>query len=189
MKKWLRNVNRGIVLLGILIIAVAIYLVIYSSNQSKKKAALHDLASDYVTSSSYMYVFPRPEEFISIMNGDSDEMMNILYDSASPVFQYIENNDAIRKELVKKNLVFYGNALNEELCPITCTREVEEVQIEECYMDTATVRVYSQTTFEYKDKKNNISAENYATQDVIQLLYIDGSWKIVNVISSLNEYI
>ena len=189
MKKWLRNVNRGIVLLGILVIAVAIYLAIYSSEQSKKKASLHDLASNYINQSSAMYVFPKPDEFISIMNGNSDEIMNVLYESASPVFQYIENNEAIRKELVKKNLTFYENALNDEHCPITCTRTVEEIQIEECYMDTATVRVYSMTTFEFRDKDNTISAEDYPTQDIIQLLYIDGSWKIVNVNSSLNDFV
>lgn len=189
MKKRLRNVNRGIVLLGILIIAVAIYLVIYSSNQNKKKAALRALASDYITRSSSLYVFPKPDDFTSIMNGKSDEILDVLYESASPVFPYIADNEAIRKELVAKNFNFFGKALDDEHCPITCTRTVEEIQIEECYMDTAIVRVYSVTTFEFRGKDNNVSAADYTTQDIIQFLYIDGTWKIVNVNSSLNEYI
>ena len=189
MKKWLRNVNRGIVLLGILVIAVAIYLAIYTSSQNKKKASLRDLATNYVTQSSSMYVFPEPENFVKVMNGKSDEIIDFLYNTASPVFPYIAENEAIRKELVAKNCNFFSNALNDEHCPITCTRTVEGIQIDECYMDKAVVRVFSVTTFEFRDMNNNISAEDYSTEEVLQLFYIDGTWKIVNVMSSLNDFV
>ena len=51
MKKWLRQVNRGAILLVIVLLAVFVYLIIDAENTSKDKKTLTQISEKYIRDS------------------------------------------------------------------------------------------------------------------------------------------
>ena len=58
MKKWWQNINRGILLLIVVLLGLSVYLLVDEANTRKEKKAVRELASEYARESSCLYQFP-----------------------------------------------------------------------------------------------------------------------------------
>ena len=58
MKKWWQHVNRGIILLLAVIIAVVSYLVSDSIHNSRERKEVKEIASQYIIDSSPLFIAP-----------------------------------------------------------------------------------------------------------------------------------
>ena len=63
MKKWWQQVNRGLLLLALVVLAVSVYLIIDSANIKKDKAAIKELSEQFITESSAYFICPSDFEF------------------------------------------------------------------------------------------------------------------------------
>ena len=185
MKKWLSQVNRGIILLLAVVIGVAIYICVETIKTNKQRMILRELAIRYTSDSSILYTFPQTIDYADRSAMTRDALLPVLYKNAEPVYHYFCNNDAVRKAQVDATYNYMYMAYMSDSFPISCTRNVTGVEIEEVYRGSATVYVITNTVIEYQDAEGKRSTQESQIQDILLFVYQDGEWKIANVNSDL----
>ena len=187
MKKWLRQVNRGAILLVIVLLAVFVYLIVDAKNTNKDKKTLTDISEKYIRDSYILYQCPEDLDF---WNGEETfyhDLPTLLSTQAEPLNHYFCDNEAVRNEQVSLAGQFYIAFYRAERLPITCTRVPTSIKIEEVYHDSASIYVTVENTFEYVDMAGRQSTFSYTSSDTLSFLKQDGEWKLLVDNSDLNE--
>ena len=187
MKKWLRQVNRGAILLVIVLLAVFVYLIIDAENTSKDKKTLTKISEKYIRDSYILYQCPEDLDFWSDEASLLQDLPAILLTQAEPLNQYFCDNEAVRNEQVSLACQFYISFYRAERLPITCTRVPTSIKIEEVYHDSASIYVTVENTFEYVDMSGRQSTFSYTSSDTLSFLKQDGEWKLLVDNSDLDE--
>ncbi len=187
MKKWLRQVNRGAILLVIVLLAVFVYLIIDAENTSKDKKTLTQISEKYIRDSYILYQCPEDLDFWSDEASLLQDLPSILLTQAEPLNQYFCDNEAVRNEQVSLACQFYIAFYRAERLPITCTRVPTSIKIEEVYHDSASIFVTVENTFEYVDMSGRQSTFSYTSSDTLSFLKQDGEWKLLVDNSDLDE--
>lgn len=187
MKKWLRQVNRGAILLVIVLLAVFVYLIIDAENTSKDKKTLTKISEQYIRDSYILYQCPEDLDFWSDEASLLQDLPAILLTQAEPLNQYFCDNEAVRNEQVSLACQFYISFYRAERLPITCTRVPTSIKIEEVYHDSASIFVTVENTFEYVDMSGRQSTFSYTSSDTLSFLKQDGEWKLLVDNSDLDE--
>ncbi|MBO7564329.1 MAG: hypothetical protein J6T40_05725 [Clostridiales bacterium] len=187
MKKWLRQVNRGAILLVIVLLAVFVYLIIDAENTSKDKKTLTQISEKYIRNSYILYQCPEDLDFWSDEASLLQDLPAILLTQAEPLNQYFCDNEAVRNEQVSLACQFYISFYRAERLPITCTRVPTSIKIEEVYHDSASIYVTVENTFEYVDMSGRQSTFSYTSSDTLSFLKQDGEWKLLVDNSDLDE--
>ena len=133
MKKWWQNVNRGILLLLILIIAVVSYLVSDSIHNSKERKAIKEIATQYVIDSSPLYITPSDFDFFSWNSIDSDTLLPEIHSQAGSLSHYFVDNELVRNQAFDQSFDFFRYYSSLKRRPEKCTRVPESVEILELY--------------------------------------------------------
>ena len=187
MKKWLRQVNRGAILLVIVLLAVFVYLIIDAENTNKDKKTLTQISEKYIRDSYILYQCPEDLDFWSDEASLLQDLPAILLTQAEPLNQYFCDNEAVRNEQVSLACQFYIAFYRAERLPITCTRVPTSIKIEEVYHDSASIFVTVENTFEYVDMSGRQSTFSYTSSDTLSFLKQDGEWKLLVDNSDLDE--
>lgn len=188
MKKWWQNTNRGIVLLLVVLFAVGVYIFIDAMNIRKEKKIVKDLASQYASESSSMYSFPADLDFWSWNGFDITELMPAIHEQAEPLKHYFYDNETVQMQETNKFIYFFRDCFDMQLCPVSANKQVTDIEIQEIYNGSSTVRVTSKTTVEYIEKSGKKIINEMVTDDTLVFLKINGEWKLVKADSSLNDY-
>lgn len=188
MKKWWQNVNRGILLLFIVIIAVVSYLVSDSIQNSHEKKMLKEIASQYVVDSSPLFITPKDFDFFSWNSIDSETLLPAIHSQASSVAHYFVDNEMVRNQAFDRSFDYFCNYSSLRRRPENCTRVPLSVEITQLYNGSATVIVHSTTKIDYLEEDGSIGFEERVCDDELRFLYIDGEWKLVHTDSNLNYY-
>jgi hypothetical protein len=187
MKKWLRQVNRGAILLVIVLLAVFVYLIIDAEKTSKDKKTLTQISEKYIRDSYILYQCPEDLDFWSDEASLLQDLPALLLTQAEPLNQYFCDNEAVRNEQVSLACQFYIAFYRAERLPITCTRVPTSIKIEEVYHDSASIFVTVENTFEYVDMSGRQSTFSYTSSDTLSFLKQDGEWKLLVDNSDLDE--
>ena len=178
MKKWLHNANRGIILLAIVVLGVFIFLIFDAIKTNQQKAVIRDLSYQFITDSHTLFTFPSEMDLSDREAVKKENLTPVLSQNASPLFQYMVDNEAVRMSLVEGCYNFmYGCFFNERY-PISCTRTPTEINIIEVYRGSATVDVTSNTVIEYRNAEGDSFSTTSTMTDTLRFLYQDGQWKL-----------
>ncbi|MBO4474763.1 MAG: hypothetical protein J5750_07650 [Clostridiales bacterium] len=181
MKRWFSQVNRGLVLLLVVILGVAVYIVLATLKTNKQRSVLRELAIQYTSDSAILYTFPQDVDYHDRSAMTRDALLPVLYKKAEPVYHYFCNNTAVQNAQVDATYNYLYISCMSEQVPVSCTRTVTSVEIDEVYRGSATVLVYSNTVIEYQDMEGKRSTHESQVQDTLLFVYQDGEWKIANV--------
>ena len=188
MKKWWQNINRGILLLIVVLLGLSVYLLVDAANTRKEKKVVRELSSEYARESSCLYQFPSGSDFWSWNGLDSDEILPALLSQAEPLNRFFCDNEAVRKNEISKCWTFFRESFFMQMCPLSVTKTPVEIKISEIYNGSASVSVYSRTTIEYTDKNGKQTMNEIDTTDSLVFHHIDGEWKLVKADSTRNEF-
>ena len=178
MKKWISQVNRGIILLLAVVLGVAIYIFADTLKANKHRTVLRDLAIQYTYDSSILYTFPQDLDLNSTKI--RDVLLPSLYEKAEPIYHYFCNNDTVRHAQVDATYNYMYVSFISDMIPVSCSRTVTKVEVEEIYRGSATVCVYSNAVIEFQDSEGKRSTREAQVQDILLFVYQDGEWKIAN---------
>jgi len=187
MKKWLRQVNRGAILLVIVLLAVFVYLIVDAKNTNKDRKTLTKISEQYIRDSYILYQCPEDLDFWRDEASLVQDLPTLLSTQAEPLNHYFCDNEAVRSEQVSLACQFYISFYRAERLPITCTRVPTSITIEEVYHDSASIYVTVENTFEYVDMDGRQSTFSYTSSDTLSFLKQDGEWKLLIDNSDLNE--
>ena len=188
MKKWWQNINRGILLLIIAIIAVTSYLISDSIKTKNEKAKLKEITTQFASDSSILFAFPQDIDFFSWDGMESDNLRPAMYSQTESLNHYFCDNEVIRKQEIDKSQLFFRNYYERQLCPISCTRSLVRIEINEIYNGSATISLFTENKIDYKDQDGKKGYAEIEATDTLVLLKIDGQWKIIKLDSTLTEY-
>ena len=186
MKKRWQHVNRGILLLLAVIIAVVSYLVSDSIHNSRERKEVKEIASQYIIDSYPLFITPSDFDFFFWNSIDSDTLLPAVHSQAGSLSHYFADNELVRNQAFDQSFDFFRYYSSLKMRPDKCTRVPESVEILELYNGSASVVVRSTTKIDFINEDGTITYEELATQDDLQFLYTDGEWKLVQTKSNLN---
>ena len=180
MKKWWQQVNRGLLLLALAVLAVSVYLIIYAAEIKKDKKVVKEISEQFISDSSVYFICPSDLDFWA-----EDELSSSMSAQLEPVSSYYCENDAVRDMQIKYYFSFFATTRENQICPVNCVRKPLKVDIEEIYNGSATVVVNTQTTMEYKKEDETMLSEVFTSDETLTFLKQDGEWKLVSVTSNV----
>ena len=185
MRKWWKDVNRGIVLLIIAIIAVISYLIADTIHNNKEKKVLKEIAAQYTIDSAPLFTTPEDFDFFSWNGAYTDSLSEELYSRAKPLDHYYVDNETVRHQEIDKIQQFFMYYYNQQYCPVSCTKSPGNIEITQIYNGSATAVVKTVSKIEYISSDGSRGVDERNTTDTLQFLYTGGEWKLVQVSSDL----
>ncbi|MBO4650451.1 MAG: hypothetical protein IK109_00390 [Clostridiales bacterium] len=185
MKKWWQQVNRGLLLLALAVLAVSVYLIIYAAEIKKDKKVVKEISEQFISDSSVYFICPSDLDFWAQEEFTEDELSSSMSAQLEPVSSYYCENDAVRDMQIKYYFSFFATTRENQICPVNCVRKPLKVDIEEIYNGSATVVVNTQTTMEYKKEDETMLSEVFTSDETLTFLKQDGEWKLVSVTSNV----
>lgn len=185
MKKWWQQVNRGLLLLALVVLAVSVYLIIESANIKKDKAAIKELSKQFITESSAYFICPSDFEFWEQEEFTEESLSKAMASQLAPVSSYYCENEAVRNMQINYYFRFFASTRENQICPVNCVRKPLKIDIKEIYNDSATVVVNTQTTMDYMTEDENRMSEVITSDETLLFLKQDGEWKLVSVKSNV----
>jgi len=187
MKKWWKNVNRGLLLLLIVIIAVVTYLIADSIHNNKEKKVIREIASQYISDSSSLFSTPEDFDFFSWNGAYSESLSEALYSRAKPLEHYYVDNEIVLHQEIDKCQEFFMYYFSLQVSPVSCTRTPAKIEISQLYNGSATVIVSTVSKIEYTSPDGSRGVDERKSTDTLQFLHTDGEWRLVQVDSGLYE--
>ena len=185
MKKWWQQVNRGLLLLALAVLAVSVYLIIDGAQTKKDKVAIKEIAEKFIPESSVYLTCPSGFDFWLQDELDKDSLVSSMSAQVKPLESYYCDNEAVRNSQIDYYFPYFSACRENQICPANCTRKALSVDISEIYNGSATVYVSTQTTVEYKKEDEALLSEVYTCDEILYFLKQEDGWKLVSVQSNM----
>lgn len=175
--KFMKKLNKGVVLLAFVIIAVAIYLSVNAVTESKDKTKIKELCEEYVAKEiSYNML---PEQYRSdgtkIATNELDTYIKQMKEELSDY--YVDNEQCYSYLLnnLEESLQNQQKGLS-----VVSAYEKSIIKFDKItfYDDSASVQISCNTTYEGTVPTGEINNLNSQTIDTITLQKVNGKWKI-----------
>lgn len=186
MKKWWQQMNRGVLLLFVAVLAVSIYLIFDGAEKKKDKAELEEISAQFISDSSLYFTYPSDETFWKTEEALSeDDFADLMSVQAQSLSSYFCENEAVRDTQLKYYYMFYATSRENRLCPVVCSRIPLKIDVQEIYNDSATVVISTQTTIEFIDEEDSRKNDVVTSDDTLLFLKLEGEWKLVSAQSEI----
>lgn len=181
MGKFIRKINRGIIVTYLVIFLVSGYLIVLSNNQRQAVPEIRDVCQAYVDADAAWRILP--ENFINGQTAPTDSEVRKYADSLEPeICQYYTDNQSIRESAV--GVVYLNLQLQIMTGRLYTSYENRNIKFGAVTFrnNTATVDFTTQTVTEYVDIASGSTEpvrEMAESTNQITLQKEDGKWKIV----------
>lgn len=181
MGKFIRKINRGIIVTYLVIFLVSCYLIVLSNNQRQAVPDIKNACQTYVEADAAWRVLP--ENFIDGQTAPTDSEVKKYADSLEPeISPYYTDNQSIRENAVGS--VYLNLKLQIMTGRIYTSYENRNIKfVVVTFRDnTVTVDFTTQTVTEYVDIASGPTEpvrESAESTNQITLQKEDGKWKIV----------
>ena len=185
MKKWWQQVNRGLLLLALAVLAVIVYLLIDNAELKKDRKTVIEISEQFITDSSLYFSCPSDFDFWAQEEFSEDELMDAMSAQIAPMSSYFCENDAVRKMQINYFYPFFSSVRTNQICPVNCSRKPMNIEVKEIYNGSATVIVTTQSFFDYMKEDETRLTETATSIETLRFLKQDGEWKLVSVNSDM----
>ena len=189
MRRWLQRINRGIILLILLVVGVVVYCCIDAYHHRAQRDRIEEVVVRHIEESTVLYTFP---EIPNVSPQDASELseqhIDSLYERAFALSHDLSSNEAIRQEIANQYVTMLQRVtIYFRKFPTTCTREVVSFHVEEIYHDSAIVRLEIENKFTLTDEDGKSHVDSINSIEYYYLLVENDEWKIYSIESDISE--
>ncbi len=189
MRRWFQRINRGIILLILLVVGVVVYCCIDAYHHRAQRDRINEVVVRHVEDSTVLYTFSEipdvsPQDAFEL----SEQSIASLYDRAISLSHDLSGNKAIQQEIANQYVTILQRiTVYFRKFPTTCTREVVSFHVEEIYHDSAMVRLEIENKFTLMDEDSKIHVDSITSIEYYYLLVENDEWKIYSIESDLSQ--
>lgn len=175
MKYW-RKINKGLILLFILVVGVAVYCVLDTMKFASRKQAAYDKAVAFATDLSALYTWPKDMPNVTAIDLEKNEEKYYSYLDAGleKVKPHIFASNQLGKELKTNAMQYIKDLMLNDVKPVqvTITPAFNKTQVQK---NTATVK----GNINVNAKLSNGKYKNTTIACTVMLEYQNDEWVVV----------
>ncbi len=175
MQRFLSKINRGLVLLFLLVIGISFYLISLEVSRYAEKEEIISACQEYIEENSDWVILPEEHRFPGPGTGPSAYLSSIRDDVSANL---LEDDNALSYELDRLMMWYEIQQANDRFIK-SVTKVVEGSPMISYDDDVAYVKLSVLTTMTFESSSTtSTDSTPYNTQDQIALKKQDGNWKI-----------